>query len=56
MMCTNVCGMLAACAAVVTAQAAAQAPEPNCNSNVYEGNEVWSNLDNFIGQGSGTHW
>lgn len=41
------------CAAVL---ASAQIPEPNCNSNLYEGNEVWSSVPNFIGAGAGTFW
>lgn len=34
----------------------AQIPEPNCNSNTYEGNEVWSAVPNFIGAGTGGFW
>jgi len=41
---------------VCAAVAWAQLPEPNCNSNRYEGNEVWSGIPNFIGAGAGDFW
>lgn len=34
----------------------AQIPEPNCNSNKYEGAEVWSSVVNYIGPGAGAFW
>lgn len=47
------CDVVAPAAVVLVC---AQLPEPNCNSNRYEGNEVWSAVVNSIGQGAGEFW